>query len=214
MQRTIQPEILDTLSPEDPAALHNRRDLRIINRLMGNPGWFARALTAVLRPGDRILELGAGTGELSRSLAGRGFRIDGLDLWPRPPGWPAASAWHQADLRTFAGYGDYSVIIASFILHQFTAPELAAVGEKLRAARVILACEPLRLRRNQRAWALLAPLLGANFVSRHDAHVSIAAGFLRAELPRHLGLAEERWTCSCRHTIRGAYRLRAERRPA
>ena len=32
MPRTIQPELLDTLPPEDPAALHSRRDLRVINK--------------------------------------------------------------------------------------------------------------------------------------------------------------------------------------
>ena len=35
-----------------------------------------------------------------------------------------------------------------------------------------------------------APLLGANHVSLHDAHVSIAAGFLGDELPRALAEVE------------------------
>lgn len=214
MDRLIQPEILDTLAPNDPAALHNRRDLRIINRMMGNPGWFARSLAATLRPGDRILEIGAGTGELSRSLAKQGWPMDGLDLWPRPSDWPAGCAWHQADLRTFGGYGAYSVILASFILHQFTDPELAGLGAKLQGIRALIACEPLRLQRNQRAWVLLAPVLGANFVSRHDAHVSIAAGFRGQELARVLGFDRAPWSLDCRETLRGAYRLVAVRRPA
>ena len=37
MPRQLEPEILDSLRPEDPEAHGNRRDLRIINGLMGNP---------------------------------------------------------------------------------------------------------------------------------------------------------------------------------
>ena len=145
MPRTHKPEILDSLAPDDPAALHNRRDLRIINRLMGNPDWLVRSLAAKLRPGERVLEIGAGTGELGRKLAAQGVRIDGLDLWPRPADWSADCAWHRADLRAFEGYGEYDVILANLILHQFNDRELAELGCRLRArARVILACEPAR----------------------------------------------------------------------
>ena len=214
MTRTLQPELLDSLHPEHPDAVHNRRDLRSINRLMRNHRWLARTLLPLLRPGETALELGAGTGELGLRFAARQVPVDGLDLWPRPEGWPADRAWHSADLRLFPGYGNYAAIIGNLIFHQFSDEELAALGALLRRdARVILACEPSRRRMSQVYFRMLGPLLGANHVSMHDAHVSIAAGFLGDELPRALGLDSAEWVCRCTTTTLGAYRMIAIRRP-
>jgi hypothetical protein len=212
MQRELKPELLDSLPPDHPDALHNRRDLRLINRVQGNYRWFARALPDQLRPSGKVLEIGAGTGELGDHLAAHGIATDGLDLWPTPANWPAARRWHRADLMTFGGYDDYPVIIGNLIFHQFTAGQLAELGKKLRqSARVILACEPLRRRSSQVVFANLAPALGANHVSLHDAHVSIAAGFRDDELPQMLGLTEPGWVCRCHSTVLGTYRMVARR---
>ena len=214
MTRTLQPELLDSLPPEHPDAVHNRRDLHFINRFMRNHRWLARTLPPLLRPGETALEIGAGTGELGLRFAARRVPVDGLDLWPRPEAWPAARTWHSADLRTFSGYSDYAAVIGNLIFHQFSDDELAALGTRLRRdARIILACEPTRRRRSQVCYRIIGPLLGANHVSRHDAHVSIAAGFLGAELPRALGLDPAEWTCRCTTTTLGAYRMIAIRRP-
>jgi hypothetical protein len=213
MNRTLQPEILDSLPVDHPAALHNRRDLRIINRITGNHRWMRRALAGQLRPGERALELGAGTGELGAVLHRAGLPVDGLDLWPRPSTWPAERAWHQADLRTFDRYHEYAAVCGSLILHQFSATELADVGRRLRDhVRVIVASEPARRRLSQVLFRRLAPLFGANYVSLHDAHVSIAAGFRRRELPEALGLDEANWTLQCRTSLLGLYRMIAVRR--
>ena len=213
MPRTLQPELLDSLPPQHPDAVHNRRDLRITNWAMGNYRWFARTLPSLLRAGETALELGAGTGELGRDLAERGVSVDGLDLWPRPADWPAARAWHVADLRSFEGFGPYAAVLGNLIFHQFSDEDLAAVGVRLRReARVILACEPTRRRVSQTYFRLLGPLFGANHVSLHDAHVSIAAGFCADELPRALGLDETHWQCRCTTTALGAYRMIAIRR--
>lgn len=212
--RRVQPEILDSLDPQHPDALHNRRDLRLTNAVMGNHRWLARTLPPLLRPGDRLLELGAGTGELAARLARAGVAVDGLDLWPAPDHWPASLTWHRADVRCFDGYDHYTVFIANLLLHQFPDPELAALGAALRlSARLIVACEPSRRRRSQVLYRVIAPLLGANPVTLHDAHVSIAAGFRGDELPRALALPAAAWTFSCTSTIRGAYHFIARRRP-
>ena len=213
MQRTLQPELLDSLPPEHPDAQHSRRDLRITNRIMGNHRWFVRVLPPLLRPGELALELGAGTGELGLRLAGHRAPVDGLDLWPRPEDWPAARAWHIADLRSFAGYDRYAAVIGNLIFHQFTDPELAALGATLRrTARVIVACEPMRRRFSQVLYAVVASLLGASRVTLHDARVSITAGFRRDELPHRLGLDEREWTIHCVTTWLGGYRMIAVRR--
>jgi hypothetical protein len=211
-QRTIQPELLDTLPVDHPAALHNRRDLRLVNRAMGNYRWFVRTLPPLLRPGDRVLELGAGTGELGVLLQARGITVDGLDLWPRPARWPDHCAWHEMRVESFTGYGGYTAVIGNLILHQCHDHTLAELGARLRdRARVMLFCEPLRRRSFQRLYALLAPLLGANHVSRHDGHVSIAAGFRGAELPRLLGLPAAGWECRIENSWLGANRVAARR---
>ena len=211
MQRTIQPEILDSLPRDHPAALHNRRDIRLTNLLLGTHRWIERSLPPLVRGTDAVLEVGAGTGELGLRLARRGLAIHGLDLWPRPPEWPASYRWHREDLRTFAGYGDYNVILGNLIFHQFSDLELGELGAKLQHARMIIACEPQRRRSSQILYRSLAPLFGANHVSLHDAHVSIAAGFKGKELPEKLGLLSPHWRVRCTSTMLGIYRMVALR---
>jgi hypothetical protein len=216
MQRTLQPELLDSLPPDHPDALHNRRDLRLTNAIVGNHRWLARTLPPLLRPGERALELGAGTGELGRRLARAGLTCDGLDLWPRPAAWPAECEWHRTDLLRFTGYAPYAVVVGNLIFHQFSAADLSALGAALQAGgvRTIVACEPARRRLSQLLYRTLGPLFGANHVSLHDAHVSIAAGFRGDELPRALGLAPAEWRIRRFTTLLGVYRLVAERRTA
>lgn len=213
MQRMLQPELLDSLPPGHPDALHNRRDLRLTNRIVGNHRWFQRQLPPLLRPGERALELGAGTGELGQALGRRGVAIDGLDLWPRPEAWPPSADWHAGDLRAFAGYARYQALIGNFIFHQFPDGELRQLGAAFGpSVRLILACEPARRRFSQFLFRTLGPLLGANHVSLHDAHVSIAAGFRGDELPLALGLSPERWTVRHSITPLGIYRMITTRR--
>lgn len=211
--RIVQPELLDALPHDHPEARHNRRDLRLTNVVMGNHRWLARILRAYSRSSDLTLELGAGTGELALRLQRQGRRIDGLDVWPAPDAWPAGARWLRTDLRTFSGYSNYDVVYGNLIFHQFTADELRALGARLQArTRLLLACEPARRRQSQWLYRLFSPLFGANYVTRHDAHVSIAAGFLGDELPRLLGLDAGSWAWHCATTGRGAYHMIAWRR--
>lgn len=211
VQRTLRPEVLDSLAPGDPAAAHNRRDLRIINAVLRTEQWFERELRRRLIAGERVLEIGAGTGELVSALRRRGLPVDGLDRWPRPASLPREAAWHQADLRTFSGYGDYRVILGSLIFHQFEEPELRALAHALASARLVLASEPARWRRAKAFLAIGGTLLGAGEVTRHDGPASVDAGFLRDELPGFLGLDRSGWRCRTEITFWGNYRMTAER---
>ncbi len=213
MRRSLEPELLDTLSPTAPEALHNRRDLRLTNAVMRNHSWFEGTLRRLLDPGDRVLEIGAGTGELALRLARRGIRVDGLDLWPRPAGWPTGQAWHCTDVRDFDGWAGYDVVLGNLIFHQFSDDELGALGSCLAAVRMVVACEPHRRRVSQLAYRAFAPLFGANHVSLHDAHVSIAAGFRGAELTGALGFNTTAWDIRCSTTLIGAHHMIAIRRP-
>jgi hypothetical protein len=213
MKRTCEPELLDSLPFDHPDAAHSRRDLRIVNRFMRSQSWFRKILPTVVRPGETVIELGAGTGELGVALNSKGIPVDGLDLWPRPEKWPANRKWHQADLKAFAGYGAYPVVMGNLIFHQFRDEELTELGALLRAnARVIVANEPQRRKLSQTVMAAIGPLLGANHVTLHDGKISIAAGFVDDELPLALGLGYGEWKYSCAYTAPGAMRMIAVRR--
>ncbi len=215
MERRLVPELLDSLPPDHPDALHNRRDLRWINALMGNTRWFVRTLPPLVAPDEAVLELGAGLGELANALARHGVRPDALDRWPAPLGWPTDRTWHQTDLETFDQWDRHPVVIGNMILHQFPDTTLLALGARLDAhARLLIFCEPVRRRCSQHLLAAVVPLIRANHVSRHDGHVSIEAGFLDNELPTRLGLSSERWQWEIHTTVFGAYRLIARRRPS
>jgi len=217
MQRTIRAELLDTLPPHSTEAIESRRDLEFINRLMGNQRWMGRSLRAHTTTEDRAIELGAGAGEFARWLRTRRRKpflpptICGLDIAPRPKRWPDGWNWIQRDLVSFDNYCDFNVVIANLTLHHFDAEVLATLGEKLRSGpRVILACEPAR--KQSHLWqARLLWICGVNHVTRHDAPVSVCAGFRGFELPKLLGLSGPDWNISVGETWRGAYRMIAVR---
>lgn len=215
-QRLVQPEILDSLPESHPDALANRRDLRLINVVMGNHRWFARHLRQRLTASDRILEIGAGTGDLGLFLSHHlnpDQGITGLDLWSRPAIWPAEWPWRREDIMHFEGYDEYTILLGNLILHQFDNRQLLLVGERIRNSRIrlILVNEPARRRIHKHQLLLLRPF-GLHPVSRHDGRVSIEGGFLGSELPEALGLDPEEWhirTCS---GFFGWHRMVAERR--
>lgn len=212
--RTVQPELLDTLPPDHPDAKHSRRDLRLINRIMGNHRWIERVLPPLLREGETVLELGAGEGELAQRLAQRGVPVDAVDRAPAPAHWPASRAWHCADLKTFSRYDRYPVVIGNLIFHHLSDAELGEFGRTLRRhARVIVACEPGRSRASQIAFRIFGTLLGASRVTHHDAIVSIRAGFRGQELAEKLGLSSSEWDVHCTVSPIGSYRLIAVRHP-
>jgi 2-polyprenyl-3-methyl-5-hydroxy-6-metoxy-1,4-benzoquinol methylase len=214
MKRVLTPEWLDSLPPWSPEAVRSRRDLVRLNRIMGNPAWFARTAPPLARPGEQALELGAGDGTLSLSLRAAGLPVDALDRFPAPGAWPAAVPWHVTDLLQFGRWAEYPIVVGNLILHHLDAPALAALGAKLdQTARVLVFNEPLRHLRARLLWAVGAPLGGAGPVTRHDGRVSIEAGFRADELPCALGLAPARWRCRVSTTFLGAYRFVALRRP-
>src|SRR6202012_4239087 len=71
MKRLVQPELLDSLPPEDPRARRSRRDLRRVNWWMGNPTILADSLRkhGHGQAPRRIIELGAGDGNFLLSAA-------------------------------------------------------------------------------------------------------------------------------------------------
>lgn len=201
MNRCVEPEWLDTLPSDDPTAVWSRKDLLRINAWMGNCEIVTRALRSTCRGPRprRLLDLGAGDGTLLLRVARRlsahwqGTSAVLLDrrniVSPETHHAFAALGWRTAVLEADAldwleqpAAPAWDTVIANLFLHHFPAAQLA---ELLRAAaclaRTFIAVEP---RRSARGLCLsrLLRLIGCNRVTRHDAPISVRAGFTGQEL--------------------------------
>ena len=211
--RIVLPELLDELPSDSPAAQHSRRDLRILNRLLGSTAWFGRVLREHSWSGERALEIGAGTGELGRTLSTVVPGLAGLDFNRRPLDWPGNAPWYETNVLLFSAWKTYPIVIGNLIFHHFDRDGLARLGANINAhARLLVASEPLRTRRTERLFSFVCPLIRAHPVTRYDGRVSIDAGFRGDELPRLLRLDPAVWSWRVHETWLGSSRLVAERR--
>jgi hypothetical protein len=201
MERILQPELLDVLPAEDPQALGSRRDLRRINAWMGNVRLVAACLGDAARrtPPRRIVDLGAGDGAFLLRLTQRlpalaaGTElvlVDRLNAAEagvltalRTRGFVARLAQADAlDWLRAAPVEPGTWVVANLFLHHFTAAQLRALFEvTTRKAALLCACEPRRGKLPLAASRWLG-LIGASAVTRHDAVVSVRAGFAGQEL--------------------------------
>jgi len=217
MPRSVEPEWLDTLDPEDPRASRSRRDLQRVNRVMGNVSIIARAWRTAQpdnhQPRPRlIVELGAGDGTFLLRLV-RGMQqarqqeqggtivfVDQQSLVSENTraafnglGWKVdcveadVLAWLQQASAGAASLGAPSsssidLMLANLFLHHFHPPQLTQVLASVATqANLFVACEPRRSH-TALAGSFLLGALGCNDVSRHDAVISVRAGFADQEL--------------------------------
>ena len=197
-ERTLEPEWLDHLAAGDPRAVRARRDLKLVNRIMGHARIIAKALRRAHLPEvPRIAELGAGDGTLLLRIAEvlswpRGTHVVLVDREPAVnTGMQARYRQRGCDLTVDAADVfdwlsresiRFDVIVANLFLHHFEADALARLFA-LAAARtnVFVACEPRRAPLPLAGSRMLG-LLGCNDVTRHDAVLSVRAGFSGPEL--------------------------------
>jgi hypothetical protein len=209
MRRTLQPEILDDLSPDDPRAIRSRRDLQRINVLMGHRGFISRQLRGILRPPAIVVDLGAGDGTLLLRVARRLGRTAApvrailvdrrLAVSPSTRDGFAALGWKmesvEADVFEWVTRTDpdaADVTLANLFLHHFDEHRLSILLRHTSAqTRTFIACEPRRSRTALLGAATL-PLIGCSSVTVHDAKISVRAGFRDNELSR-LWLRNEGW---------------------
>ncbi len=200
MKRTIEREWLDELPAEDAGAAGSRRDLQRLNRIMDHGGILRGLLESGMgaRTPRRIVELGAGDGtlmlQLAKHFSRRWQRVEVVLVDRRNAvtdetqaafaalGWPMETVTTDIFdwLKKPAEPAD--VMIANLFLHHFSQEELtrmmrlAAVRTKLFAA-----CEPRR-GRLPLMFSNLVGFIGCNAVTRHDAVLSVRAGFAAREL--------------------------------
>lgn len=212
LARVVEPEWLDSLPANDPRAIRSRGDLRRINRIMGASAMLEAALDLLLRglQAVELVEIGAGDGTLLLKPAQRratdwpGVRLRLLDLQDvasdatlasyRALGWDAerirADVFDWLDQSTLpepsVSSADRPVVIANLFLHHFADTALCRLLNLIAVrARAVVFVEPRRSR-FALAGSHLLGAIGCNDVTRHDAVVSVRAGFRDQELT-------ERW---------------------
>jgi hypothetical protein len=201
MNRFLEPELLDELPVDDPRAMQSRRDLRRLNGWMRNTQIMAAELQSVFpnRPPRKLVELGSGDGTFLLRVAQRlgsrwaGVRAALLDrqniVTPetrenfRKLGWEIEIVSSDVfDWLRLQGSESYDAITANLFLHHFSDAQLTSLF--LQAAQNVQAFVAIEPRRwaGSLIFGRLLWLIGCNGVTRHDAIVSIRAGFAGKEL--------------------------------
>jgi 2-polyprenyl-3-methyl-5-hydroxy-6-metoxy-1,4-benzoquinol methylase len=219
--RKVSAETLDHLNENDPRAMHSRRDLQRVHRVMGTRCIVSNALKQLvphLPPSRlRVLELGAGDGTLMLSVA-RALE----------PTWPAVDltlldrqtlveqktveAYEKANWKVDIEVADvtdwvgnsfraqreeeserWDLIVVNLFLHHFEEAMLANLLDAIAgSSNRFFACEPRRS-----YFALtgshLIGALGANAVTREDAVLSVHAGFRDTEISKLWQQTGRRW---------------------
>lgn len=208
MERVIEPEIIDGMDPDHPLAIRSRRDLRMINFVMGNERWIRAQVARYRRSAAKgIVELGAGGGELLGRLSRYG-PATGFDLVPKPKGLGDKVLWKQGDLWERADEISGGVLVANLFLHHLQSDELARLGAIADRFELLAFVEPHRTKDALWMGERLLPVVGE--ATKHDMIVSIRAGFIEGELAELLKLSDD-WKVSERSTWRGGHRVLASR---
>jgi len=198
MKRIVEPELLDDLLPADSRAIQSRRDLQRLNFFMGSVGIVARKLERSFdETPKKIVDLGAGGGtfmlQLAKRLANRWKNVEVVLVDRQALVSPGTKeeilqlGWRiqiiSADVFDWISRCDtVDCIVTNLFLHHFEPEKLS---ELLRLAsektKVFLACEPRRSFAGT-IGAKFIWMIGCNEVTRHDAPVSVRAGFREKEI--------------------------------
>jgi hypothetical protein len=180
-ERVVEPEILDSLDANDPAAIRSRKDLRLINWFMRGEAWIVQQLASFenLR---KVVELGAGDGHLARLIKEKFPEVEviAVDLIDRPSGVPNEIEWRSENVLQSDCYDSETVVVANLFIHHLDEEALYKLGDKISPCRAILMAEPHRYWFSKLVGFTTFPFI--NHVTKHDMMVSIDAGFRFGEL--------------------------------
>jgi len=192
--RVVEPEILDQLPSVDKAAAHSRRDLARLNGLMQHASLIRKHLTPDV---TRTADLGAGDGTLILSAlksANSSVREVVLVDQQRIVTDGTLAAFESIGINPTVAIADvfdwlarqsaapHTAIVTNLFLHHFQRENLQRLLDLAsQASDLFIACEPRRGLWPQLA-ASLVGVVGCNHVTRHDALVSVRAGFRDREL--------------------------------
>jgi ubiquinone/menaquinone biosynthesis C-methylase UbiE len=111
----------------------------VYSPLGGRDGLRERALDlAAVRPGERVLELGCGTGGITQKLLERGARVTAVD-WSEPMlrsarRRAAGARFVQSEITAYAPDTEYDLVLCAFVLHEVSPEDRAlALGVARRA---------------------------------------------------------------------------------
>ena len=211
MQRVIEAEWLDELSPDDEGAAGSRKDLQRLNAWMGSARRLANSLRTALDSGARcrLADLGGGDGRCFLNTArrlktpARAGQVTIVDrqnivstqtqLSLQDCGWEVRVA--QADVFAWLRQQNnqvWDIIVTNLFLHHFNDEQVSRfLGGVSKITRMFVALEPRRSRLAL-AFSRCVGLLGCNHVTRHDAPASVRAGFSEKDLSR-LWPRDENW---------------------
>ena len=204
--RRLEDEALDHLSQSDPHAVHSRRDLQRINRIMGSAKIISDVLSGARMP-LRIIELGAGDGTTMLRVA-QHFQ----GKWPQVH-LTLLDRQNLMSKATYAAFGrmgwavdvicddlqnwmreptdqKWDVGVANLFVHHFDEVQISSLFRALcERTDLFIACEPRRTYMSLLASRLVG-MIGANAVTRKDAVLSVRAGFRDGELSKLWPAAE------------------------
>ena len=198
--RVLTPELLDSLPPDDPAAHASRRDLQRLHPILGQirlwHGWFRQNFPH--RPPASLADLGTGDGSLLATVllrsfpkGGHGARIFFVD---RQPVVPESTLAHlrrcnwlptvvTAEVLDWIEEGSPAdTCLTNLFLHHLKEAQITRLFSALAAKVTLFAAAEPRRTRLARCGAAALGLLGCHAVTRHDARVSVEAGFTAQEL--------------------------------
>jgi hypothetical protein len=202
MIRRLEREFLDDLPATDESAIASRKDLQRVNVLMRNVAIAEHAYrSTTTTPPTRIAELGAGDGGLMLQLVrrlGNGSQSKPMEI-TLVDQQKLVGEKTQRDFETLGCNVEnvqadvfawlekkvpvkFDLIFANLFLHHFTEEQLRKMFElAAQQTNLFIACEPKRTIFPYVITHMLW-LIGCNPVTRHDAPISIRAGFVGKEL--------------------------------
>ena len=198
--RRLTPEILDRLPPDDPAALASRRDLQRLHPLLGQIRLWHHWLRHNFphRPPASLADLGAGDGSLLMTVLPRSFPKGGhgarIFFVDRQPVVPESTLAHlrrcnwlptvvTSDVVEWMEEGPSTeACLTNLFLHHLKETEITRLFSSLAAKTTLFAAAEPRRTTLARWGAASLGLLGCHAVTRHDARVSVEAGFAAKEL--------------------------------